>query len=730
MRSHPAAGRIAGAIGYLILLVASFWPQSLRPADTVGYIGDSLDSVYAIARNAAVIVSRPAELFDANILYPHRDALGLFGHRILLGLLALPVLWATHNPVLAYNCIVAAGCLLAAFAGWRLASALGISDLGAWAAGAVYGFNSYQVNEAPRADLLFHGFTTLALLSLVRFLATGRSVAAWAAAFLLLAQGYASNYLLLYGSVLVGLVIVAHLIARPARTLRRLPKLIPAALVAALLFVPMLALSLRVSSRYGLAREPPAGMDLGYYFSTSGTNLLYGAIGLPTGLQGGAPHFIGFLALALALLALATSRADAARAGAPLLPARVWVPAAGALALLFILLSLGMRIVLFGQDAGPGPYRILYDWVPGFRFIRHPERLALLAMLFVALLGGRGIDLVRARGWPLAASCALLLPFEHVAILPTTQRMPTSDHVPTVYTWLARQQARAVAELPGVGEMLVRKETVEEYFSLFHRKPIVHGYVSYPPPLTVMLRRAVEQFPSETSLEVFRRVGVDTLLLHHGRDRPVELGPAAARAGGLSLLQAFDEPWTIPAPEIWSPSTVGRPTATPIVTTRTEAYRLAPRPTVDAAPFPGGSRRRDAGWRFAASSGDPSLASDGSMDTFWRTDGGDADSTYEVEFPGPLEVSGVVIPVDWRTSWPSQFRVEGRAEDGTWNRLAVLDTGHVLRLVEELLRSPGRGRIGFDLGGAGLHGIRLRATAASSSKAWTVREIEVWTRER
>jgi hypothetical protein len=423
------------------------------------------------------------------------------------------VLWATGNPILAYNCIVAVGCLLAAFAAQRLAFALGIDGLGAWAAGALYGFNTYQVNEAPRADLLFHGFTTLALL----------------------------------------------------------------------------------------------------------------------------------------------------------------------------------------------------------------------AMLFISQLAGRGIDLLRARGRPLAIAGALLLPLEHVGLLPTTQRMPAPDRVPEVYTWLARQPVRAVAELPGSGEWLVRKETLEEYFSLFHRKPIIHGYVSYPPPLTVVLRRAAEQFPSETSLEVFRRVGVDTLLLHHGRDRAVALSSEAA--GEVSLLKVFDERWVIPAPEIWSPSTVGRPTATPIYTARTEVYRLSPRPPRAVAPVPRGRRLAGTGWQYAASSGDPTLASDEKAATFWTTSGGDPDGAYEIRFGPAARVSGVVIPVDWKSRWPTQFRVEGRAEDGTWNRLASLDTPHVLQLVEQLLESPGRGRIGFDLGGAGLYGIRLRAAPTSASKAWAVREIEVWTPE-
>jgi hypothetical protein len=325
-----------------------------------------------------------------------------------------------------------------------------------------------------------------------------------------------------------------------------------------------------------------------------------------------------------------------------------------------------------------------------------------------------------------------LLPLEHVGLLPTTQRMPVADRVPEVYRWLAGQPVRAAAELPGTGEALVRKETVEEYFSLYHRKPIIHGYVSYPPPLTGVLRRAAEQFPSETSLEVFRRVGVDTLLLHQGRDRTVDMAAwSAAAPREVEVLRVFDQPWVIPAPEIWSSTTVGRPTATPIFTASTTVYRLRPRATPPPAPLPGGGRISEPGWRYGASSGNPLLACDQRGDTLWITDGNDPEGVYEIDFPQPIKVSGMRIPVDWRTAWPSQFRVEGRTADRTaWDRLASLDTGHVLQLVEHLLVSPGQGTIGFDLGGSRLSGVRLRAAPASARKAWAVREIEVWTSER
>src|SRR6185503_19434604 len=454
LASALARNRVAVVL-YAALFLVSLYPQSLRPWDTVAYIGDSLDTVYFMAWNAHQLFRDPLHLFDANILYPHRAAMTLAGHRILPGVLAAPIIAVTQNPILAYNVVLALAYLLAALAGRRLAGLLGIDPIGAWTAGALYAFNTYQVNEAPRADLLFHGLTALALGEVLIFLDTGQVRRAWRAAGLMVLQGLASTYLLLYGALILALVAVGSVIARPRRLAPRLMKMVPAAAAATVLFLPMILPHVRSARTYGFARDAPEGIDLKHYLSTLPTNLVYGEIGGPVRPQQKGPHFVGFVSLGLALMA--------------------------ALAIVLVWLSLGRETVVFGHDLGPGPYRLLHLAVPGFQFIRIPERLGLLAMLFVALLVGQALTFLRGIA-PLGvvAALALAVPLEHLSPLPLTERIPVWGEVPAVYRWLARDGARAVAEVPVHGEGLIRKETLEEYFSTDHFKPIIHGYVSCP----------------------------------------------------------------------------------------------------------------------------------------------------------------------------------------------------------------------------------------------------------
>ena len=95
------------------------------------------------------------------------------------------------------------------------------------------------------------------------------------------------------------------------------------------------------------------------------------------------------------------------------------------------------------------------------------------------------------------------------------------------------------------GEGLIRKETIEMYFSLYHRKPIIHGYTAFPPLLSGILRTSAEDFPSEDSLQTLRRVGVDTVVVHRGRpEGSVLYGqlPEAVTAGFLKPLASFSGP--------------------------------------------------------------------------------------------------------------------------------------------------------------------------------------------
>lgn len=728
---------------YVALAVLSFLPQSLQPGRRIAYVGDSLESVYIVAWNVHQFFRAPLRLFEANVLHPLPHALAFTDHRLLPSLLVAPVVWLTGNAVLAYNVAVLLGCLLAALGARWLASRLGLGAVAAWAAGALYAFHSYQVNEAPRLNILFHGFLPIALERLITYLRSGERRHALQLAGVMLLQGLSSNYHLLYGSLLVALVTLVAAALQPRRVVSRLPTLLLAGALAALAFAPIAMPYLRLAREHALSRELPLGVDLAHYVSTTPTNLVYGPIGFEVRLQQRGPHFVGFVALALAGLGLVAGRRRAAGdSSAAILGGNVWVPAAALLALLFVALSLGRDIVVFGRELGPGPYRLLYDFVPGFQLVRIPERLGLLAMLFVALLAGRGLEVARERGWPrLALLLAALVPVEHISTLPVSVDMPSGSSLPVVYSWLASQEDGALVELPIRGEGLVREETLEMYFSTAHWRPIIHGYTAYPPLLARVLRRLAAEFPSTASLVALRRVGVSTLVLHHGREHAVDLlhrlpGDEAerllrwredVRIAGLDVYERVKA--AADRGEIERLARFEGEAARLFESTADEVFRIRSSPALAPAPFPKGTRLLRPGWRYRAKAGDPGLAADDDPDTAWTVARPlRGDEFFEVLFDRPTPVSGLVLRLRRDSAFPTSFRIGARDLEGRWGDVAYYDGAHSLQLLETLLHDPAQAAIGFALSARPVTGLIIHVGEHGTSfDGWRVPEIEVLT---
>ncbi len=777
-KPRPALA-LAAAL-YALLAIASYFPQSLRPWDTIGYVGDSLESVYIIAWNVHQAFHDPLHLYDANILYPHKRSLTFTDHQLLPSLAVAPVVWFARNPVLAYSVSVFLSALLAAFAARRLASVLGAGGLGAWAAGALYAFHTYQVNEASRVQTIFHGFMILALADLLIYLSAGTGFsdssqggsdpgglgaikaapefisgaahrrAGLRVGLFMLLQALCSNYHLLYGCVLLGAVTLAFLVARPRETSRRLPLLAAAGFAAGLIYLPVGLPYVLSSETHGYAREAPIGIDLAHYISTSPTNVWYGPIGMKVKLQLRGPHFVGFVTLALAAGSLVAwlrrRRRGGAESdsGAAALSSRVWIPAAAVLASLLVVLSLGRDMEILGRGIGPGPYRLLHAYVPGFHLMRFPERLGLIMMAFLGALVADALTRLERRGLrALAILIAAAVPLEHLSPIRHLDRIPVGQDVPTVYRWLATQDVHALAEVPIHGEALVRMESLEMYFSTYHFKPIIHGYASYPTPLNRFLRRAAATFPSETALQVFQRIGVDTVVVHYGRPDGADVRQQPERASTESQLRpliaaasldTFDQlPSAIAAGRLERLARFTEPPDRVQEGRLDEVYRVLPGPDAPAAPFPLGRRLSEPGWRYSAARGSTAeRLGDGDRATSWLVD--DAlrgDEWVAIQFDRPTTISGVVLPLNWDSVLPTRFAVEGlvAGDAGTperWRPLARYTRAHALQLLDRLLSTPRAAALGFAFPAREVSGVRLSVEPGGTSfEGWKMPEIEV-----
>ena len=162
-------------------------------------------------------------------------------------------------------------------------------------------------------------------------------------------------------------------------------------------------------------------------------------------------------------------------------PSAFWVAAA----VVAGVLSLGPVLRSAGAPLGDGPYRLLYDHVPGFDGIRVPSRLALQVALFVAVLAGLALARIRVRVLVWALALAFLVevwpppilinytdPVEQAVTPPSP--VPYGDRTPPVYAYLARLPAETV-----ILEMPFGREGYElryVFYSTRHWRPLVNGY--------------------------------------------------------------------------------------------------------------------------------------------------------------------------------------------------------------------------------------------------------------
>ena len=219
------------------------------------------------------------------------------------------------------------------------------------------------------------------------------------------------------------------------------------------------------------------------------------------------------------------------------------------------ILALGLGLTGAGY-----PYRLLYDYAPGWNGVRVPGRIFTLATIFYALLAGAGVQLLatRAGGWG-ARHAVRSLPALAGAVLFVGIVGEGAGHLghPVV-----PQPAPAeiglqgpVLDLPTDGAY----DRIWQYFSVdgFYKIPL--GNSTFDIPALDDLRGGMNRFPDLASVEKLRYYHIRTVVLHlepikdlpgaehhhSGAARPVRRGakPIAglgSRAGGVGSLVIYE----------------------------------------------------------------------------------------------------------------------------------------------------------------------------------------------
>ena len=207
----------------VLLAIAHTWPLASAPGTlSRNDNGDAQLNEWIMAWVAHQLPRSPARLFNANIFYPAPDTLAFSEPLIVPALMGAPLQWLGASPVLVFNVVLIAGFALSAWAMAALIVSWTANRAAGLLAGSMFAFNTHTLTRLAHIQGIHTWGLPLALLAADRIITrTLVRDAIWLAVWMS-AMAYTSGYLLVFGSVMIAVVLVARAadwVRRPARVL-------------------------------------------------------------------------------------------------------------------------------------------------------------------------------------------------------------------------------------------------------------------------------------------------------------------------------------------------------------------------------------------------------------------------------------------------------------------------------------------------------------------------------
>jgi hypothetical protein len=557
----------------VLLAVLTSWPLVLHMGSRIAPdLGDPVRTAWQVAWVGHAMLNDPLHLFDSNAFYPHPLSLAFSDSLLGYG----PTAFFGHGTVAAlvrYNLLFLWIWSLCFVGAYLLARELGLRRIGAAATAAAFAYADYRVTEAGHFQVISSGGLALGMFLLLRGYrrdSRGLVLAGWLVSAWQVSLGFTLGLQYTYLLLLLALLVLAYwwfgrLTPGPAwesperrgagdslaksptgttpdpssdapsangaattPTARRSTRgpLIPRRLLAVTLIgIAVLGVVavyqarpyLKVADEYPTAKRTIKEVETysagpAAWIAASSENRVWG--GVTSGARAKvhskneSVFFPGGLVLVLALIGLAGGGGGLGGTPSPY-TRRL------RLALALGILTCSILALGFGLTGAGYPYRLLFDYAPGWDGVRVPGRIFTLATLFYALLAGAGAQLlagladawgkrhaIRALGGIVGAVLVIGLVGEGAGHL---------GHP------IVPQPAKAEIGLPGPVLDLPTDGALDriwQYFSTngFYKIPI--GESTFDIPAIDDLRGGMNGFPDKASVEKLRFYGIKTVVLH------------------------------------------------------------------------------------------------------------------------------------------------------------------------------------------------------------------------
>jgi hypothetical protein len=499
----------------LAIAVVMTWPLA-RGLDRLGRTTtmDGLYSIWNVAWVAHALVSDPLDLFNANIFYPHRDALAYSESNLVAGIVAVPAWVATRNAYAAHNTAVLFAFASTLLGTWLLARHLTGNSAAAAASAVMFAFCPYFYSHSAHIQLLMAGGIPVSMLALHR-LVDGPSIARGVALGAALAvQALACAYYGIFAGLMVGYGVLFFAVSRahwraPHFWISVAIAAVTACAIVLPLFLPYL--DLQRSSGFGRlldeARRYSATWP-SYLASPAHAHRPLLTLARSSGWHVGEVLFPGFLAIALGT-AGAVSGLRTTHGGTELPPCRNRET-------VLLYGSLGGLALWASFGPAAGLYAVLYRVVPLFTFLRAPSRFGMLVALILSLLSALALNRIamfRTRHAAAAALVVVVLAIGelNVAPFPWERALPVSPN----YAVLAGMPRGVLAEFPFYGERSAFPLHAQYMvLSTTHWMPLVNGYSDHIPADFRETAFVLDSFPSTDTFAILQKYRVRYLGVH------------------------------------------------------------------------------------------------------------------------------------------------------------------------------------------------------------------------
>ncbi|MBI2835791.1 MAG: hypothetical protein HYX76_15330 [Acidobacteria bacterium] len=478
---------------------------------------DGQFSIWNVAWVARTLVTDPRHVFDANIFYPHRRTLAFSEANLGAGALAVPVYWATGDPIAAHNVVVLIAFILSATSTYYLARYLTGRRSAAAFAAIAFAFCPHVMTKMPHIQLLMTFGLPLSMVACHRFVDRPSMARAVTLGIALAAQAVSCAYYGVFAGLTVGLAVLYFAGTRGLwRSGRYWAGVAVAAAISILIVLPLFM--------------PYWELKLGGFVRSMNENRMYSADWRAYLASAAWSHrwmlaklahwrevlFPGFLPTMLGLsgvaLALSAPKASPVGESVPSLnpTATRWRETA-----VFYTLLGGLSFwASFGPDAGL--YKLFFNTMPVFSLFRAPSRTGLMVTLTLAVLGAIALDRFTRRSWSLRqwlpGVAAALVTIELAAIpLNLPELRPPSP----AYKVLSLQPYGPVAEFPFYPDRrYFHLHAVYMFSSMYHWMPLLNGYSDYIPFDFRQIAWPVSSFPSTESFAILKKHRVRYVVFH------------------------------------------------------------------------------------------------------------------------------------------------------------------------------------------------------------------------